>query len=272
MANPRSCLAARLRLWRGGVLASDGSDHDHTPRRGHLVRVQSGASPRVGLGRLWSLRLQPSSVRESRPRGHLEPIRMPRIARGRSSAGARSTHSGSCYDLGMSDRGELLRQVMAETGTRQGELSRLSGVHQPSISQFLSGRVDLSDEQLDRLLSCMGRRLKVVRDVIEPVLTRSERRSWLLHRKISSQLTPDMLGVWEPTIVGNVRRLRGGVTGQPHTRNLERWQHLVSSGDILGLKRVLTGQDRESIEMREVSPMRGVLTEQDRLDVLARVS
>lgn len=161
---------------------------------------------------------------------------------------------------------------MTETRTGQGELSRLSGVHQPSISQFLSGRVDLSDEQLDRLLSCMGRRLKVVRQVIEPELTRSERRSWLLHRKISSQLTPDMLRVWEPTIVGNVRRLRGDVTGQPHTRHLERWQSLVDCGDILGLKRVLTGLDRESIEMREVSPMRGVLTEQDRLDVLARMS
>ena len=180
------------------------------------------------------------------------------------------THSVSCYHRWMTDRGELLRRVMTETGTGQGELSRLSGVHQPSISQFLSGRVDLSDEQLGRLLSCMGRRLRVVRDVIEPELTRSERRSWLLHRKVSSQLTPDTLRVWEPTIVGNVRRLRDGVTGQPHTRNLERWQHLVKCGDILGLKRVLTGLDRESIEMREVSPMRGVLTEQDRLDVLAR--
>jgi transcriptional regulator with XRE-family HTH domain len=166
----------------------------------------------------------------------------------------------------------MLRQVMTETGIGQGELSRLSGVHQPSISQFLSGRVDLSDEQLERLLSCMGRRLKVVRHVVEPELTRSERRSWLLHRKISSQLTRKTLQGWESTIMGNLRRLREGVTGQPHTRNLDRWQSLVDSGDILGLKRVLTGLDRESIEMREVSPMRGVLTEQDRLDVLARVN
>lgn len=161
---------------------------------------------------------------------------------------------------------------MTETRTGQGELSRLSGVHQPSISQFLSGRVDLSDEQLERLLSCMGRRLKVVRHVVEPELTRSERRSWLLHRKISSQLTPETLQGWESTILGNLRRLRDGVTGQPHSRNLDRWQSLVDSEDILGLKRVLTGLDRESIEMREVSPMRGVLTERDRLDVLARVS
>jgi len=52
---------------------------------------------------------------------------------------------------------------MRETRTTQVGLSRLSGVSQPSISQFLSGKVDLSDEQLDRLLSCMGYRLEVTR-------------------------------------------------------------------------------------------------------------
>ncbi|MGL5810711.1 MAG: helix-turn-helix domain-containing protein, partial [Nocardioides sp.] len=61
----------------------------------------------------------------------------------------------------MTDRGELLREVMVETGITQSELSRISGVRQPSISQFLSGRVELSDGQLDRLLSCMGYRLEV---------------------------------------------------------------------------------------------------------------
>src|SRR5690606_24507801 len=76
-----------------------------------------------------------------------------------------------CYSRGMGERGTVLELVMRETGTSQSELSRLSGVHQPSISQFLSGRVDLSDGQLDRLLSCMGRRLEVVRSVVEPELT-----------------------------------------------------------------------------------------------------
>ena len=50
----------------------------------------------------------------------------------------------------MSSRGGLLREVMLETGTTQSELSRVSGVHQPSISQFISGKVELSDEQLER--------------------------------------------------------------------------------------------------------------------------
>lgn len=177
-----------------------------------------------------------------------------------------------CYNFDVSERGEVLREVMHETRTTQSCLSRLSGVRQPSISQFLSGKVDLSDEQLDRLLSCMGYRLEVLRRPVVPDLTRSERRSWLLHRQLSSLLTESSLQEWRPVIERNLRRLRRSVTGQPHSRNLDRWDLLVESGDVLGLHRVLTGLDRDSIEMREVSPMSGLLPQSERQAVLQRAS
>lgn len=60
------------------------------------------------------------------------------------------------------------------------------------------------------------------------------------------------------------------MTGQPHQRNLERWTLLVEGGDVRGLHRVLTGLDRDSIEMREVSPMSGLLSYDDRTDALAQ--
>jgi hypothetical protein len=157
---------------------------------------------------------------------------------------------------------------MRETRTTQVGLSRLSGVRQPSISQFLSGKVDLSDDQLDRLLSCMGYRLEVTRRPVVPDLNRSERRSWRLHCRLSSRLTPASLEGWRPTIERNLERLRGSVTGQPHRRNLDRWSLLVEQGDVLGLHRVLTGLDRDSIEMREVSPMSGLLPESERQGIL----
>ncbi len=160
---------------------------------------------------------------------------------------------------------------MLETGTTQSELSRLSGVRQPSISGFLSGRVDLSDEQLDRLLSCLGFRLEVIRRPVRPDLTRSERRSWQLHRLVSTLLNRDSLDRWRPVIGQNLDRLGRGVTGQPHQRNLERWRNLLDRGDLPGLHRVLTGLDRDSIEMREVSPLSGVLTPEQRSQVLRMV-
>jgi len=161
---------------------------------------------------------------------------------------------------------------MSRTGITQSELSRVSGVRQPSISQFLSGRVELSDDQLDRLLSCMGYRLEVVRRPVEPDLTRSERRSWRLHRQLSSHLTRSSLQQWRPVIERNLERLGDRVTGQPHLRNVERWTALVGGGDVLGLHRVLTGLDRDSIEMREVSPMSGLLSQEERSRVLAAAS
>jgi hypothetical protein len=172
----------------------------------------------------------------------------------------------------MPGRGDVLREVMRETRTTQSWLSRLSGVRQPSISQFLSGKVDLSDEQLDRLLSCMGYRLEVVRRPVIPDLTRSERRSWRLHRQLSSLLTKGSFEEWRPVMERNLQRLRSSVTGQPHSRNLDRWDWLVERGDMLGLHRVLTGLDRDSIEMREVSPMSGLLPQSERQAVLQEAS
>lgn len=169
------------------------------------------------------------------------------------------------------DKGDLLRMTMQETGITQSGLSRISGVRQPSISQFLSGKADLSDKQLDRLLSCMGYRLEVVRRPVKPQLTRSERRSWRLHRALSAQLTPATLTEWRPTIEHNLERLSAGVSGQPHMRNLDRWTSLVRERDVLGLHRVLTGLDRPSIEMREVSPLAGLLSSGDRERALTGV-
>jgi transcriptional regulator with XRE-family HTH domain len=164
----------------------------------------------------------------------------------------------------MTSRGDVLREVMRETRTTQSELSRVSGVRQPSISGFLSGKVDFSDEQLDRLLSCMGYQLEIVRRPILPELTRSERRSWRLHRRLSTHLSRQSLLEWRPTIERNLRLLRSGVRGQPHLRNLDRWESLVKRGDVPGLHRVLTGLDRDSIELREISPMGGLLPQEER--------
>jgi transcriptional regulator with XRE-family HTH domain len=157
---------------------------------------------------------------------------------------------------------------MAQTGITQSALSRFSGVRQPSISQYLSGRAELSDEQLARLLECMGYRLEIIRRPTRAEPTRAEHRSWLLHRQLSALLDPRTLSQWMPVIERNLRRLRAGTSGQPHERNLDRWDALVASGDVPGIRRVLTGLDRDAIEMREVSPLRGLLPEHDRLRIL----
>ena len=168
----------------------------------------------------------------------------------------------------MSSRDEVLREVMLETGTTQSELSRISGVRQPSISHYLSGRVQMSDDMLDRLLSCMGYRLEVVRRPVTRHLGRSPERSWKLHRRLCMHLTPKTLNEWRPTMLRNLQRLRESTRGQPHLRNLDRWQRLIQDGDLSGLRRVMTGRDTDSVQMREVSPMGGLLSQEERSEVL----
>jgi transcriptional regulator with XRE-family HTH domain len=163
---------------------------------------------------------------------------------------------------------DILRHVMAATGTSQSQLARISGVRQPSISQFLSGTIDFSDDQINRLLSCMGYRLEVSRQAIIANLTRSEQRSWSMHQQLSTHLNATSLSAWQPTIFANIARLRAGVRGQPHLANLDHWQHLVSTKDVPALRRILTGVDRHSIEMREVTPMSGILTDEERRQAL----
>lgn len=171
----------------------------------------------------------------------------------------------------MSERRVVLREVMSETGTTQSELSRVSGVRQPSLSQFLSGRTEMSDDMLDRLLSCMGYRLEVVRRQVKPHLGRSTERSWRLHRRLSKHLTPELFDTWLPTVEKNLRRLREGVQGQPHVGNLDRWKHLIEDRDLPGLHRVMTGLDLDSQQMREVSPLGGLLPQSERSEELGLV-
>ena len=69
-------------------------------------------------------------------------------------------------------------------------------------------------------------------------------------------------------MLSNLDHIEHRVTGQPHRRNLDRWRQLVDSGDLPGLHRVLTGLDRDAIEMREVSPMSGLLDDEQRREVV----
>ena len=85
-------------------------------------------------------------------------------------------------------------------------------------------------------------------------------------------LTPGTLVEWRPIMLRNLRRLRKSTRGQPHLRNLDRWQDLIEESDLSGLRRVMTGLDTDSVEMREVSPMGGLLPQEERAEVLRRAS
>ena len=105
-------------------------------------------------------------------------------------------------------------------------------------------------------------------DGLGAVPPNSERRSWRLHRELVRHLKRSTLTQWQPTIERNLQRLRTGVAGEPHLRNLDRWKSLLDHRDVPGLHRFLTGLSRDCIEMREVAAMGGLLTDNERIRVL----
>ncbi|SIH34177.1 helix-turn-helix domain-containing protein [Mycobacteroides abscessus subsp. abscessus] len=168
----------------------------------------------------------------------------------------------------MRNAADVLNDVMKRTGTTQTALAQISGVRQPSISQYLSGKLDCSDEQLGRLLSCMGYRLEITRRPIPAELTRSEQRSWALHKQLAKHLSGGNLQQWAAQILANIKTLRQSVRGQPHQRNLDAWETLTRQMNLPALRHAMTGLDRGAIEMREVSPLSGILSEPERLQAL----
>jgi hypothetical protein len=104
-----------------------------------------------------------------------------------------------------------------------------------------------------------------------PDLNISERRSLLLHSRIADRMTDKELAESTPAIEETIKRLRRQVQGEPHRGNLDRWEELVRSGDLEGLRQVMISRDRQSIEMREVSPIRGMISP-DELGELLRAN
>lgn len=103
-------------------------------------------------------------------------------------------------------------------------------------------------------------------------LEASALRSWRLHCRLAQHLDEETLERWAPRILANLDQMEAQIRGEPHTANLRRWRRLVLEEDLAGLQRALTGLDEHSVQMREVSPLRGVLSADERRRALERDS
>lgn len=99
-------------------------------------------------------------------------------------------------------------------------------------------------------------------------LNRSVLRTLMLHRSLVPKLSEETLSSWTPRILQNLDRLSGSVQGHPHVENLGRWRRIVENHDLNTLRTLLDSTDQGSIEMREVSPMGGLISQEERLSIL----
>lgn len=101
----------------------------------------------------------------------------------------------------------------------------------------------------------------------EPHLTQEQQKSLWLHRAVLGALMIDPDSVLA-TAQRNVERFKlvhrsDGMS----VRYLEQWQSAISEG-IDSVVKVLTGTDERSSELRQNSPFAGVLSDEQRMQVL----
>ena len=148
----------------------------------------------------------------------------------------------------------LLRAARGWAGFSQSLLARLSGIAQPKISAYESGRESPSTRTLVRLLDACGSDLRLSGRRTSPdQMSRGARRSLENHRKIAAALLLD-----EAARQGRIGQARVALAearkANPFGEHWhERWSDLLE-GPVDGLVAALIGEDTHSIELRVNSP------------------
>lgn len=154
------------------------------------------------------------------------------------------------------------------------ELARACDVAGPTVVDWerseAAGTIRI--ETLQRALAAMGERLVVASrpDGVDfkPLERREHRLGLELHRSIAVKLVADPEAVLESGR-GRLGPIRAGLRGGALTW-LDRWGGLIADSDIGGLIVVMLGTSQHDIDMRSVSPFTGLLTSDERSEVLAR--
>jgi len=167
------------------------------------------------------------------------------------------------------NRCDTLRQALSLSGVSQSELSRRTGVAQSRISDYANHRIEPSEASFDKLMAALG---MVAQVSVGPAgMERTKLRSWMLHSLIAkkTKLALDE-SEWQ-LMRDNIQRLRKVTFGQLFEDCLNRWAEVVDRRDRRELGRILVDVSQDGITMREVSPMTGFLTEEERSGVLSQL-
>lgn len=139
----------------------------------------------------------------------------------------------------------------------QVQLARAAGTSQSAIAAYESGAKMPSFRTLQRLASSVGLALAI--DVV-PALSREDRRSLSLHRRIAEKLRSDPAA----TLAKARSNLRTMAELHPHARDLlVEWKGILEQPPERVAKSITDPSPRYR-ELRQVTPFAGVLNAQER--------
>ena len=160
------------------------------------------------------------------------------------------------------------------------ELARRLGITAGAISQIerseANGRINVST--LRKVLGALDAELTIdthpttaaARPPRAPFTRREERVAYELHRTLAKRLIDNPDAVLA-TVPENLSRMRSKTHGSFAHELLDEWERL-SKGPIGAIIDVALGPDERSVELRQNSPFAGALSNQERLDAIARAA
>ena len=166
----------------------------------------------------------------------------------------------------------LIREHRERGGVSVRELARRLDVSPATVQNYeraeASGRIQL--DTLRRALAALDAEVSVR---VTPLATlqlerREERVALELHKKVAEHLLRDA-----DSTLANVSRVASEAQNRvdPYTAGLlDEWVRLADARDLPGLLHAMIATDQHSIDMRQVGPFNGVLSDDERLDAIRR--
>lgn len=163
--------------------------------------------------------------------------------------------------------GEVLRLAREAAGVSQRELAARAGTSGATVAAYESGRKEPRLSTLERLVEAAGQDLRVR---VEPVMTRTDRRSLALHAAVAERLRREPDRVLRRAR-RNLATMRAASPSPSALRLLEEWEALLASG-VDAVVAALRDPAEHARDLRQVSPFAGVLDEDERRAVVAAVA
>ncbi|GLI26473.1 hypothetical protein ARHIZOSPH14_07150 [Agromyces rhizosphaerae] len=175
---------------------------------------------------------------------------------------------------------DLIERSLARHGVGVRELARRLEVTPGAVTMYKRSEREgtIGVGTLDRVLAALGdtatidarpRERRVHPSVRAPFPRREDRVAYELHRAVAKRLLDDRDAVMAnvPRQVGRMReRVHGGAS-----RLLDEWLELAEA-PLGRLVETMLGEDQHAIDLRQLSPFMGVLTEAERLAAIQRAS
>jgi len=167
------------------------------------------------------------------------------------------------YTTTMNIIDEILTNLRRTSGLSGRELARRAGTAHSALIDYAKGRHDPGFSTLERIALAAGCDLIVE---VRPRLSGPEIRTLEMHRAIAAKIEGDPEGVRE-CARHNLEVLRVADTLGNTEPYLDAWENLIN-GSVARLISVMTSTDQAARDLRQASPFAGVLSDEERLEVI----